>query len=301
MNIKKILILGGSSFVGRHLSDYLGFERTVATYNRNPIEGGIYFESLTMDLLDIVETPHEFSHAVILLGDTKPDSCFLDIPKSQALNVNSIENILKRLTEMNIKPVFASSHFVFDGLRGGYDESDQPSPILKYAEQKVEVEEFIDTTSDDYLIFRLAQVYGMERGDNTLFTNWLSDMEGEKTSYCAEDYISCPIYVGDVARCITKLIDMNASGVFHMGSQKPFSRLELYQILASQLDGQLSEGSRVVACSIHDFDMVEKRPRNISMNSDKLINFTGIQLKDVESACVEIAKLYTTGKAGPNA
>jgi len=291
MNEKKILILGGSSFVGRHMFKFLGTARAIATHKNNPVKGSVYFDSLTMDLPQILDAPNEISNAVILLGDTKPDSCYLDARKSQALNVDSIKTILEQLKEFKIKPVFASSHFVFDGVRGGYTEADRPNPILKYAEQKVEVEEFIHQTFSDYLILRLAQVYGLERGDGTVFNNWLDDIEAGKTIYCAEDYISCPIFVGDVAAGITGLIDVNANGIFHMGSHEPLSRMELYQELADQLNGSAPKNSRAVSCSIHDFNMVEKRPENISMVVDKLVNRIGIQLKDVRSACREIAEL----------
>lgn len=291
MNEKKILILGGSSFVGRHLFKYLGTARAIVTHKNNPVGSSLYFDSLSMSLSEILDAPNEVSHAVILLGDTKPDSCFLDVPKSQALNVDSIKRLLKQLMKFRIKPIFASSHFVFDGTKGGYTEADQPSPILKYADQKVEVEKFIHQNFDDYLIVRLAQVYGLERGDGTVFTNWLEDIEAGKISYCAEDYISCPIFVGDVAAGITGLIDVNANGIFHMGSHEPLSRIELYQALADQLDGSVPDSARAVPCSIHDFDMAEKRPQNISMVADKLVNRIGIKLRDVKSACREIAKL----------
>ena len=135
---KKVLIIGGSGYLGKHLFSALGPENSIATYNNSPMQGGIYFNSLTMSLGDILDDPGGFSHAVILLGDTKPDSCAADIERSRALNVQSIKSIISELLDWDVKPVFASTEVVFDGTKGGYVESDDVKPILVYGEQKVE-------------------------------------------------------------------------------------------------------------------------------------------------------------------
>ncbi len=65
---KKVLLLGGSSFVGRHLFSSLGTEGAVATYCFAPVVDGVYFNALSNDLMPILEEFGPFSHAVILLG-----------------------------------------------------------------------------------------------------------------------------------------------------------------------------------------------------------------------------------------
>ena len=68
----KLLILGGSSFVGRHLFKRLGPGRAIATFNKTPITGGVRFDSLSMRLADIIDDPGDVTETVILLGDTNP-------------------------------------------------------------------------------------------------------------------------------------------------------------------------------------------------------------------------------------
>jgi len=81
-----------------------------------------------------------------------------NLEKSKALNVDSIKRILNRLKEWEIKPIFASSEFVFDGKKGNYKETDEVNPILLYGKQKVAIEDYIQSQFKDYLIFRLAKV-----------------------------------------------------------------------------------------------------------------------------------------------
>ena len=274
--------------VGRHMFAAYGPEKSIATYKNNPIADGVYFDALTMGLADIVDPPDSISHAVVLLGDVKADSCARDVEKSQALNVRSIKSILEYLRQHAIKPVFTSSHWVFDGIKGGYTEEDEVSPILRYAMQKVEVEEYLQETFQEYLVARLAMVYGSQRGDDTVLTNWVKAIEQGRTSYCAYDSINCPIHVEDVVEALTRLMDTGSNGIFHVCSPKPFSRLQLYQTLLSHYGDRVPDGAQAVSCSFHDFETLEKRPLNVSMRPDKLLNATNVPIRDVESVCREL-------------
>ena len=48
----------------------------------------------------------------------------------------------------------------------------------------------------------------------------------------------------------------------------------------------------VVPCSIDDFELNEKRPKDVSMNPSKLIAATGIKLVSPEESCRNIVKRY---------
>lgn len=289
---KKILILGGSSYIGRHLLDVLGKDRAIATYYKKPINNGIYFDALSMDLSQILKDLCPISHAVILLGDSNPEICAKNIEKSNALNIDSIKSIVKSLNDRQIKPIFCSSEFVFDGEKGNYSEEDQVNPILVYGKQKVEIEKYIQNTCDNFIIVRFSKVFGSEKGDGTLFTNWLDAITSNQKIYCAYDQIFSPIYIKDVINSVTDLIDNDCNGIYHLSGKKSFSRIDLLEILLKHVRDSSQIKTEVVKCSIHDFPLLEKRPLNVSMKPDKLIRATKIQLHDVEIVCKRIAKKY---------
>lgn len=280
------LILGGSSYVGQHLWTTLGTDKAIPAYYSQPIHGGVYFDSLSMNLADIIEMPEAISHAVILLGDTNPETCAADITKSRALNVDSIKRILEYLKSWRIKPVFISSEFVFDGTKGNYVESDPVNPILVYGRQKVEIERYLQDRFDEFIVVRLAKVFGAQRGDGTLFMNWLNDIEQCRIIYCARDQVFSPIYIDDAVAAIIRLIESDCNGTFHLSGHRPFSRLGLLNILLAYV----GEQTEVIPCSIHDFGLAEKRPLNVSMRPDKLVRITGLQIGDVERHCKNIAR-----------
>lgn len=286
----RVLVLGGSGYVGRRLVARLGPARAVATYCSRPIDSGVHFDALTMDVSDLIGGGSPISHAVILFGDPNPESCAADVATSTALNVDSIRSVIDRLVALRIKPVFISSEFVFDGVKGNYVETDAVNPVLIYGRQKVAVERHLERMCGDYAIVRLAKVFGAGRGDGTLFTSWLEAIERGAPIRCAQDQTFSPIHVEDVAEALVRLVESDCRGVFHLAGPRPYRRIELLRILLARVPREAAAVD-VIPCSIHDFPLRERRPLDVSMRPDKLVDATGVAIRDAETACAEIAAL----------
>ena len=287
-NDKKVLVLGGDSYVGQHVLSALGSDRAIATYYEHPIDDGIYFDSLSMSLSQIVEAPERISHAVVLFGDTKPESCAADVARSNALNVDSIRSVIDSLNRLQIKPVFTSSECVFDGATGNYVETDPVHPIIAYGRQKVEIEQHLQSSLDEFVIVRLGKVLGLQSARGNIFTEWLDALEKRQTMYCAYDQVFSPIYAEDVAVGIVRLIDQDCNGIFHLSGSRPFSRLQLLETFLRVAKRYSTVEPRVVPCSIRDFELREKRPLDVSMVPDKIVATVGLEITEVERACEHI-------------
>lgn len=269
MHEPDILVLGASSFVGGHLMAHLG-PRAVGTYASRPRPGLLHFDATTMDVRGLLGR-WPITHAVVLLGDTRPDRCAAAPERARALNVLGVCNAINALAEADITPIFTSSEFVFDGERGDYAEEDPAEPILLYGRQKREVERSILANVPRHLIFRLSKVYGLTRGDGTLFTAWREALEaGEKDFVIAADQRFSPIFVDDVVRAITWGVDSGASGLYHLGGPCAMSRFDLFSLVLDHAPAALGRNVRRTRCSIHDFDLAEPRPRDVSLRIDKL-------------------------------
>lgn len=289
---KKMLILGASSFVGRHLWARLGPERAIGTYNSTRIPDGIRFDSLTMGLRDVVGDPDTVSEAVILLGNTHPDSCAADPAVSNALNVDSVKRVLDDLAELEIRPIFTSSEFVFDGEKGDYVETDPTEPIMLYGAQKLEIERYLEAAAADYCILRLAKVYGEDLGDGTLLTGFLNTIERETSLRCASDQRFSPVYVGDVCDAILRAAEAGLSGTFHLAGPQGLSRLECLNMIVAALGEHRPVELEIEPCSIHDFALPVPRPVDVSMRPDKLVAATGLELRRLAESCAHVASAY---------
>ncbi|MBW2619611.1 MAG: sugar nucleotide-binding protein [Deltaproteobacteria bacterium] len=289
MDIKRVIILCASGFIGQALYRRFGREGVVAAYYSRPVEDGFYFNARETRLADVIADPERISHAIILLGDTKPESCAADPIRSKELNVEGIKRILDQLREWSITPIFASTEVVFDGTRGGYTEDDPVSPTLVYARQKVEIEEYIADGFENYLIARLALVYGTTPEDGTLLTSWAAAINRGQPLACAYDYFSSPIHVDDVAEAIQALIRADRRGIYHLAGPKAYSRCQLLDLLLAETQQRGLDLPPVRRCSINDFEVTEPRPLDVSLKNGKLVHDTGFRPRELASACREVA------------
>jgi len=289
--MKKILVLGGSSYVGRHLIKKIRKEDVIYTYNNSAITGGVKFDSTIMNIEDCVDLG-DVRCAVILLGDTDPESCTSNIVKSEELNVNSIERIINVLAKKNIKVVFASSEFVYDGNSENYKESDDASPILLYGRQKLKIEHYIEEHIKNYVILRFAKIYGTDLGDGTLFSSWMKIIDKGADIVCADDQYFSPVHIYNVIETIIFSINQEIQGTFNLAGPVRKSRKDLLMILLDEAQKIKGHNVSVVPCSIDDFELNEKRPKDVSMNPSKLIAATGIKLVSPEESCRNIVKRY---------
>jgi len=285
---QRIFILGGSSYLGRRLFSRLGPRQATATYCKHPIKYGIYFDALKMNLLDIIEKPGIFSHAIILFGDTKIDFCAKNTVRSTLLNVTRIGAVIGQLKILGIIPVFISTAAVFDGTKGNYIETDPVNPLLRYGVQKVQVERYLQESCEKFIIVRLSKVFGSCPGDGTLFTEWLGQLENNESIKCAYDHIFSPIHLDEAVEGLVRLIQNDCQGLFHLCNKNAYCRLDMLKLLINCYRKYKQITAKVIECSLYDFPFIEKRPLNNSMNPDKIIESTALQIKSIDFWCRDI-------------
>ena len=284
---KKILILGASGFIGRALSERLGNEQCMCTYNSGKkLVNGIHFNILADSIANIDTSA--VSHAVVLFGVTNPDHCANNRELSDAVNIRGVKRVLDELGERQIPFIFASSEVVFDGLKGDYVEGDLPNPILSYGIQKRMVEEYI---AEKWLLatsIRIAKVYGTRPGDKSLLDGWFQQALLGGEIRCAADFISSAVHIDDVVTSILAICSNGLYGTYHVGGPRGISRYDLFLSLLDAIQKKHRiPSTRVVPCSIDDFVTVEKRPKNVSFVTKKLVRDTGIVLRPFEDGCQE--------------
>ncbi|OGX37437.1 MAG: hypothetical protein A3C36_01100 [Omnitrophica WOR_2 bacterium RIFCSPHIGHO2_02_FULL_52_10] len=279
-----ILVLGASSFIGRHFFEVQG-KNAIGTHMRNPIPGTVFYDATRMRLPDILPVDTKISQAIIFYGITEVDQCKRDIERSNEINVESIKLIINDLVEYKIKPVFISSEYVFNGLKGNYREGDKADPVTVYGAQKLEIEEFLVRHCKDYVILRLAKVFGTDPSSATILSKWLEQIRNSEEIYCAYDQVFSPIHVDDVVAMISAVIKLNASGIYHVSNVESCSRLDMLKILSQSL----KMNARIVQCSLKDLKFLDNRPLDLSLCPEKIIETTGIRPKSIRSCCEEFS------------
>jgi dTDP-4-dehydrorhamnose reductase len=167
-----------------------------------------------------------YRYALIAAGVGNPRKCEEDPDTSYQCNVEGTLILGKELLKRGIIPIFISTDYVFD-------DTLKVSPLNTYGRQKAELER--QASQLDALVIRLSKVYGIEKGDGTLFDEMAAKLIRQEPILAARDQVFAPIFIGDVISQVGSLLDNGARGVVNVVGPCYASRLEMGRTLAEKL------------------------------------------------------------------
>lgn len=288
----KTLIIGSSSFIGRHLSS-LYKENLILTYYKNRIKNGIQFD-ISKDNISIILEKNNVKQVILIGGVVNFNEIKKNYQYAKSINVNNMTRIINDIISYGAKVIYFSSESVFDGKIGNYKETYKPLPKFIYGEQKYQVEEHIKLKTNNYLIFRISKVFSSNPIDNTMITNWLKQLLNNETILIAQDNILTPIHVNDCVSIIIKLIKNEEKGIFNICSTDKFSRLEMFDIILTEYKKYNTFTGKVKLVALNDIVGAEQLPVNTSLNYHKTYKATGIQPLKFKKISKEIIKNFIT-------
>ena len=214
----KTLVFGASGFLGGYLWRLyrLFYPDAIGTSSR-PSHYFQYLDLINPDLDLLCIANKGYSYGIITAGITNITACERAPLQTCQSNVNGVLSLAKQLHARKITPVVFSSDYVFDGVMGNYRENDIVNPLNEYGKQKSFLErEISEICEGDFILLRLAKVFGLEKNDNTLIDEIINKLYKKELLKIAYDQIFCPIYVGDVVQAIVKLQIQGCRGVFNV-------------------------------------------------------------------------------------
>jgi dTDP-4-dehydrorhamnose reductase len=239
----KILITGSNGLLGQKLVAYLhkkgiDFLATSKGENRNPdcpIEKyyslDISVQSEITDLFDSYKPTHVIHTAAI----TNVDACELNPDLCYLVNVQATQFLVDASIEHKAHFQLLSTDFIFDGLKGNYNEEDTPGPLSHYAHSKVNAERIL--LNSDYLnwsIVRTIIVYGT--GNNLSRTNivcWAKDtLSKGQEMRIIDDQFRAPTWAEDLAWACVRICTLNKTGIFHISGPETMSIYEIVERVA---------------------------------------------------------------------
>ncbi|KAK7274548.1 hypothetical protein RIF29_15642 [Crotalaria pallida] len=236
---KKVVVVGGTGYLGQHLLQAYYGNGTSAydvafTHHSNlppqplldAIPGSIAFQ------LDL-KTDNGFEAISIAFGQpdvvvncaaiSVPRACEIDPAAARVINVpSSLVQWLQSFKEKSTLLIHLSTDQVYEGKKSFYKEDDIAVPVNVYGKTKVAAEQFISDKCSNYAILRSSIIYGpltVSPVPKSLPIQWIDGAlaKGEKVEFFHDEF-RCPIYVKDLVNIILALTNQWISVVISLGT-----------------------------------------------------------------------------------
>lgn len=225
--LDKCLITGGSGFIGGHIANTIKHEFIpILTYNTSPTRVPPDYHSVHLDITDEKEVNSVIKYIkpriIIHTAAIKSlDYCEMHQEEAWRVNVAGTENLAIACKKYNIKLIYVSSDYVFEGTRGMYRETDRTNPTTFYGRTKLAGEQVISKSLSNYAICRTSGVYGY----GSKFASWVIDkLKKENTINIFSDLFNSPTYVTNLGEMILSIIKENLTGIYHTAGSERISR-----------------------------------------------------------------------------
>lgn len=138
-----------------------------------------------------------------------------NIPKVRAINAGGTRNIAEVCKALDIKMMYISTDYVFDGqgTEPWTPDCKDYKPLNVYGQTKLEGELAVSELLNKYFIVRIAWVFGAN-GNNFIKT-MLKLSEKYKELRVVNDQIGTPTYTYDLARLLVDMIITEKYGYYH--------------------------------------------------------------------------------------
>ena len=198
---------------------------------------------------------------------TAVDAAEDNVDKCRLVNAGGTENIAKVCSELDLKMIYISTDYVFDGEgTRPWEPDDARNPLNLYGQTKYEGELAVQKWLEKYFIVRIAWVFGVN-GKNFIKTMInLSNTHDSLT--VVNDQTGSPTYTPDLAVLLVDMIQTDRYGIYHATNEGFCTWYELTCEIMRQIGK--ADTVKVSPVTSDAYPAKAKRPHNSRMSKDKL-------------------------------
>lgn len=148
------------------------------------------------------------------------------------INVTASGILAELSSAHDAKIIYTSTDLVYDGGVGGNLKEDAPTrPLSLYASTKLAGEKAVTENTDDYLILRVALMYGFSKGKlKAFFQEAYNKVKSGEEVVLFHDQYRSSLLVNDGARMLVDLISKKHDHkMINFGAAERTSRADLFQ------------------------------------------------------------------------
>ncbi len=221
MNGMRLLITGGSSYLGRYLTRLAvaDFEVCYTYFQNDPLglpqgEWLDVREETAVSRLVHTFRPHVIIHTI---GSNRCDDMYNVICRGTA-------HVTHAARATNARLIHISTDALFDGRHAPYTESASPSPLHEYGRAKAAAETIV-SQHPDHVIIRTSLIYGLHEMDHS--TAWIARaLQAGKPVVLFDNQRRNPVWVETLARACLELATTPYVGILNVAGRQVLTRAE---------------------------------------------------------------------------
>lgn len=223
-----------------------------------------------MDITDAVSverviTEAEVEAVIHCAAYTAVDAAEDNAEICRRVNAEGTENIAKVCKKLDLKMIYISTDYVFDGEgERPWEPDDERHPLNVYGQTKYEGELAVEKYLEKYFIVRIAWVFGVN-GKNFIKT-MLKLSETHEELNVVDDQVGSPTYTYDLAVLLVDMVESDKYGRYHATNEG----LCTWHEFAKEIFRQAGVEVKVNPVTSDMFPAKAKRPKNSRMSKEKL-------------------------------
>jgi len=188
-----------------------------------------------------------------------------DVENCRRGNVDGARNIALVCKKLDLKMLFVSTDYVFDGSGNlPWTTEDVPNPLSAYGKSKYDAELAVQELLTKFFVVRISWAFGIN-GNN--FVKTMLRLSGTKERLSVvNDQIGSPTFTEDLAVLLVDMIQTEKYGIYHATNEGDCSWYEF----ACEIFRMAGKTITVTPVTAAEYGAKAPRPQNSRLSKDKL-------------------------------
>lgn len=202
---------------------------------------------------------------------TAVDAAEDNVELCRRINCDGTKNIADSCKKHNLKMIYISTDYVFNGEgETPWKPDENREPLNVYGQTKYEGELAVESTLDKFFIVRISWAFGLN-GKNFVRTMLNLGKTHDKLTVVS-DQIGSPTYTVDLAKLLVDMVHSDKYGRYHATNEGICSWYEFTCEIMKQAAEYYPEYANVEVTPVSSdaYPTKAKRPSNSRMSKDKL-------------------------------
>jgi dTDP-4-dehydrorhamnose reductase len=287
----KILVIGGSGFIGSHVLGYLStHDNAVGTFfsNAQIAIPGCDFEPMDVrNRTSVMEMVDRIKPTIIIqvCGTKSIEFCQANPGEARMVHTEGTRNVVEACLRYGIRLAYVSTDCIFDGNKSSYTEEDPTRPFNVYGRVKRDGEEIIQNSGLNAIVIRTSLLFGWRRNSCQVgnFVISVYDTLKSRGSFDAPiNLFNTPLEISPAAQSIAELSLSRYQGIFHVAGNTRISRYD-FAVKAADILGPERSSLRPIT------DISGLRQPNSCLSVSKTEAILNIRFEDVEEGLRRMA------------